>query len=87
MDSQNTENTLAALVAPWPLLKKNLHNMTYDGSETYSNEFIMSKLTKNDYSFIKMVEYPKSLTQTVIFPITPKKAPPKLEELQLTSKI
>ena len=53
MDAQYTKNTLMALVAPWPLMKQNLCEMTSDGSETYSNELIMLKLDKNDYSFSK----------------------------------
>ena len=53
MDAQYIESTLVALMAPWPLPKKNLHEMTSDGSETYSIQFRMSKLAKNDYSFFK----------------------------------
>ena len=53
MDAQYTENTLVALMAPWPLLKQKLYEITSGGSQTYSNEFRRSKLAKNYYSFSK----------------------------------
>ena len=54
MDAQYTENTQVALVAPWPLLELNLHKMTSDGSENYSNVFKISRIPKIDYPCIKI---------------------------------
>jgi hypothetical protein len=85
MDAQKTENTLVALVAPSPLLKKNLHKMTFDGSENPTNVFPMSRIPKNAYSSPKIGRISKELwPKTGNCPMSPRKTPPKLEELSLS---
>ena len=73
MDAQYTENTLVALVAPWPFPKLNLHKMTSDGSETYANVFKMSRILKINYHASKLVENTRIYGQNSKLPNIQKK--------------